>query len=347
MVEPKIVLERVTKLYGSRPERALASLQATGNPGAGASLGVCDVSLSIPQGQTFVLMGLSGSGKSTLLRLLNGLHRPTSGRVTVAGTDLAHLKRRQLVRFRRQTYSGMVFQGFALLPYRTALENVAFGLELQGVAKRERLERAQAALALVGLGGQEEVYPAALSGGMQQRLGLARALTLNGDILLMDEPFSALDPITRRELQDELLRLQVNVKKTTVLVTHDLNEALKLGDHIAILKEGRVQQVGTPEDIVARPKNAYVAAFVAGVNKAAVLTASSIMSVLGDMSDSTLAAAHTVKPDTPLAEVIRITAVDARVLSVVNDLGQLLGVITQQDVLAALAAPQPTFENSA
>lgn len=340
MAEPKIVLEHVSKFYGTQPERALERFRATGVVGAGASVGVCDVSLSIPQGQTFVLMGLSGSGKSTLLRLLNGLYRPTAGRVEVNGTDLSRLKRRQLVRFRRETFSGMVFQGFALLPYRTALGNVAFGLELQGVAKRERLERAQAALALVGLGGREDVFPDALSGGMQQRLGLARALVLGGDVLLMDEPFSALDPITRRELQDEFRRLQGRVKKTIVLVTHDLDEALKLGDRIAMLKEGRVQQVGTPEEIVTRPANAYVAAFVAGVDKTAVLTARSIMSAPEDAGSTALGAAHVVTSDTPLAEVVRITALGARVLSVVGDAGQLLGVITQQDVLTALATPQ-------
>ena len=341
MASPRIVLEGVSKLYGPHPQRALRRLQATGDPGAGSSVGVSEVSLSIPQGQTFVLMGLSGSGKSTLLRLLNGLYRPTAGRVLVGGTDLAALKRRQLVRFRRRTYSGMVFQGFALLPYRTALGNVAFGLELQGVGRRERLERAQQALALVGLADHASTFPAELSGGMQQRLGLARALTLDGDILLMDEPFSALDPITRRELQDELRRLQARVKKTTVLVTHDLDEALKLGDRIAVLKGGRVQQVGTPEEIVTRPNNAYVAAFVAGVDRAAVLTASSIMTTPTTLPSAASAPAHQVRSDTPLSEVVRITAADARVLSVVGETGQLLGVITQQDVLAALAQQPP------
>jgi glycine betaine/proline transport system ATP-binding protein len=339
MMRPRIVLERVSKLYGPRPQRALERLRTTGALGADASIGVHEVSLSIPEGQTFVLMGLSGSGKSTLLRLLNGLYRPTAGRVLVGGTDLATLKRRELVRFRRRTYSGMVFQGFALLPYRTALGNVAFGLELQGVGRRERLERSRRALALVGLEADASKFPAELSGGMQQRLGLARALTLSGDILLMDEPFSALDPITRRELQGELRRLQAHVRKTTVLVTHDLDEALRLGDHIAVLKGGAVQQVGTPEEIVTRPCNAYVAAFVAGVDRAAVLTASSIMTP--PAGGGAQGGAPQVRSDTPLSEVVRLSAADARTLSVVGEAGQLLGVITQQDVLAALAQPSP------
>jgi len=297
------------------------------------------VSLDIPRGQTFVLMGLSGSGKSTLLRLLNRLYRPTAGRVLVGGTDLGQLTRRELIRFRRRTFSGMVFQGFALLPYRTALGNVAFGLELQGVKKKERLERAHEALALVGLGGRERVLPAALSGGMQQRLGLARALVLGGDVLLMDEPFSALDPITKRELQDELLRLQARVQKTIVLVTHDMAEALKLGDRIALLKAGQVQQVGAPEEIVARPANAYVASFVAGVDKTAFLTARSVMTPAPGAGEP--APGPRIGAATPLAEIVRLAAHDARTLSVVGDRGQLLGTITPQTVLAALAERTP------
>ena len=346
MDEPRLTLEHVSKFFGPRPEAALKRFQTTGKTGPGESLGIYDVSLEIPKGQTFVLMGLSGSGKSTLLRLLNRLYRPTTGRVLVGGTDIGQLKRRELIRFRRRTLSGMVFQGFALLPYRTALGNVAFGLELQGIEKKERLERAHAALELVGLGGREGVLPAELSGGMQQRLGLARALVLGGDVLLMDEPFSALDPITKRELQDELLRLQASVHKTIVLVTHDMTEALKLGDRIALLKGGQVQQVGAPEEIVARPANAYVASFVAGVDKTAFLTASSVMTPTpGTERTSSSAldrASNTcIEAGTPLAEVVRLSARDARTLSVVGERGQLLGTITPQSVLAALAERAP------
>ncbi len=340
--EPQLTLEHVSKFFGPRPEAALRRFQRTGATGPGEGLGIYDVSLEIPKGRTFVLMGLSGSGKSTLLRLLNRLYRPTAGRVLVGGADIGRLKRRELIRFRRRTLSGMVFQSFALLPFRTVLGNVAFGLELQGVEKKERLERAHAALELVGLGGHGHVLPAELSGGMQQRLGLARALVLGGDVLLMDEPFSALDPITKRELQDELLRLQASVHKTIVLVTHDMTEALKLGDRIALLKAGQVQQVGAPEEIVARPANAYVASFVAGVNRTAFLTASSVMT---PSPQAERAPDHTpdlcIKPGTPLAEIVRLAATDTRTLSVVGERGQLLGTITPQGVLAALAERAP------
>ncbi len=277
-------------------------------------------------------MGLSGSGKSTLLRLLNGLHQPTAGRVKVGDTYLDTLGRSALISLRRERFSGMVFQGFALLPHRTVLGNVLFGLELQHVPKPERLTRAQKALRLVGLEGLGERYPRELSGGMQQRLGLARALVLGGNILLMDEPFSALDPITRRELQGELLSLQQRLQKTVVLVTHDMDEALRLGDRVALLKEGRLQQVGTPEEIVLRPANAYVAAFVAGVDKTAVLTAGSVMHapVTGAAVPE-----HRVSPETPLRDVVQLTSQHAGV-AVVGGEGQLLGTITPQNVLAAL-----------
>jgi len=335
MSKPKIVLEHVSKFFGPHPRRALRRFKEGGNTQV---LGVHDVSLDIPQGQTFVLMGLSGSGKSTLLRLLNRLHEPTAGRILVGGTDLGRLKRKELVRFRRETFCGMVFQGFAILPYRTTLSNAAFGLELQGVPKRERLERARAALSLVGLSGRENALPRELSGGMQQRVGLARALALEGDILLMDEPFSALDPLIRRELQDELLRLRGRVEKTIVFVTHDLSEALKLGDRIAILKEGRVQQVGSPEEIVTEPANPYVASFVSGVDRTAVLTASSIMTPALE-TDPPRAFHQSVKPGARLSEVIHAAARSSQAVAVVDDDGQLVGTIEQGAILSALVAP--------
>lgn len=339
MAEAQLVLEGVTKVFGREPEAVLRRFEKSGKLGPDAVVGVRDVSLTIPKGRTFVLMGLSGSGKSTLLRLMNGLYRPSAGRVRAGGVDLTGLTPRELVRVRRQAFSGMVFQSFALLPYRTALGNVAFGLELQGVRKRERLERAQATLELVGLGGRGSVYPHELSGGMQQRLGLARALAAEGDILLMDEPFSALDPITRRELQDELGRLQARLAKTIVPVTHDLTEALKLGDRVALLRGGRLEQVGTPEEVVTRPANAYVAAFVAGFDKTSLLTAKSVM---GAPSNDHLYGAgaglgRRVGPDTPLAEVVRLSSEGAAPLSVVSADGRLVGLITAQHVLAALA----------
>ncbi len=328
--KPQLQLEHVSKFYGPNPEGALKRFEASGRGGEG--LGLFDVSLTVPQRQIFVLMGLSGSGKSTLLRLLNGLHKPTAGRIRVGDTYLDTLGRRELITLRRKRFSGMVFQGFALLPHRTVLGNVMFGLELQRVPKKNRSSRAREALKLVGLGGLEERKPGELSGGMQQRLGLARALVLGGDVLLMDEPFSALDPITRRDLQGELLRLQRRLQKTTVLVTHDMNEALRLGDRVALLKEGRLQQVGTPEEIVLRPANSYVASFVAGVDKTAVLTAQSVMAapVAGAAVPE-----HRIGPDTPLQDVIQIAAHYASV-AVVGGEDRLLGTISPQNVLAAL-----------
>ncbi len=332
--KPQLSLEHVSKIYGPKPEAALERFKASGHTGRGESLGLFDVSLSIPQGQFFVLMGLSGSGKSTLLRLLNGLHEPTAGRIKVGDTYLDTLGRRALISLRRKLFSGMVFQGFALLPHRTVLGNVTFGLELQHIPKPERLSRAQEVLRLVGLGELGERYPRELSGGMQQRLGLARALVLGGDVLLMDEPFSALDPITRRELQGELLSLQQRLQKTIVLVTHDMDEALRLGDRVALLKGGQVQQVGTPEEIVMQPANSYIASFVAGVDKTAVLTAGSVMHT--PVSGAAVPE-HRIGPETPLRDVVRLTAHHAGV-AVVGEGGQLLGTITPQNVLAALGS---------
>ncbi|MDZ7704511.1 MAG: betaine/proline/choline family ABC transporter ATP-binding protein [Trueperaceae bacterium] len=243
----------------------------------GVTVGVHNVSLKIDRGEIFVLMGLSGSGKSTLLRLLNRLHDPSRGRVLVGGEDMTALPKRALIAFRRRHFGGMVFQHFAILPDRTTLQNVAFGLELQGVPRKQRLERAREVIAQVGLEGYEDAKPGALSGGMRQRVGLARSLVLDADILLMDEPFSALDPLIRRELQDELLDLQRRVQKTIIFVTHDLAEALKLGDRIAVLKDGELQQLGTPRQIVDKPASDYVRAFVQDVDRSAVLTAQDVM----------------------------------------------------------------------
>lgn len=243
----------------------------------GNAVGVYDVSLEINEGETFVLMGLSGSGKSTLLRLLNRLHEPTSGKILIDGIDITHMSRKELLDVRRRMFSGMVFQNFAILPHRSVMENVGFGLELQRVARDQRLSRSQEAIELVGLAGWEDSLPNQLSGGMQQRVGLARALAVDAPILLMDEAFSALDPLIRREMQDELLELQGRMNKTIVFVTHDLDEALKLGDRIAIMRDARVVQVGRAEDIVARPADEYVSAFVEGIDRSDVLAAHNIM----------------------------------------------------------------------
>ena len=278
----KLAVRDLYKVFGPNPARAVALLEAGASKRAvqdelGLAVGVADVSLDIKAGETFVLMGLSGSGKSTLLRLLNRLHEPTSGSITVDDVEITGLSRNELLRVRREKFSGMVFQQFAVLPHRTVAANVAYGLEVQGVREAERRERSLAAIELVGLSGWESHYPHQLSGGMQQRVGLARALAVDADILLMDEAFSALDPLIRREMQDELLELQSRVNKTIVFVTHDLDEALKLGDRIAIMNAARVVQVGTPENLITAPADDYVRAFVDGVDRTGILTASAIM----------------------------------------------------------------------
>ena len=277
----KLATRNLSKVFGPRPERALEILRQGGSKAdaqkVGAAVGVYDANLQIREGETFVLMGLSGSGKSTLLRMFNRLHEPTAGQVLVDDLDITRLSRRELLEVRREKFSGMVFQQFAILPHRTVVDNVAYGLEVQGVNAAERQRRAREATALVGLEGWEEYYPSELSGGMQQRVGLARALAVDADILLMDEAFSALDPLIRREMQDELVELQARVNKTIVFVTHDLDEALKLGDRIAIMKDARVVQVGTAEEILTHPADDYVEAFVEGVDRASVLTAANIM----------------------------------------------------------------------
>lgn len=278
----KLVTENLSKIFCPRPERVLEFLENGGTKAEAqkrfnAAVGVHDVSLEINEGETFVLMGLSGSGKSTLLRLLNRLHEPTAGRILVDGEPITGLSPKDLRQVRSEKFAGMVFQHFAILPHRTVMDNVAYGLEVQGVSRQDRYARAQEAITQVGLAGWEQSYPHQLSGGMQQRVGLARSLTVDGNILLMDEAFSALDPLIRKEMQEELLDLQARLKKTIVFVTHDLDEALKLGDRIAIMRDARVVQLGTAEEIVSNPADEYVRAFVEGADRTGVLTAESIM----------------------------------------------------------------------
>lgn len=277
----KIVVKNLTKIFGSNPERGVRRLKAGATKAQvqkelGLVVGVHDVSFAVEEGETFVVMGLSGSGKSTLLRCLNRLHEPTAGSIEVDGVDITKLGRRELLQVRRRKF-GMVFQNFALLPHRTVLGNTEYGLEVQGVPASERRQKALDAIELVGLKGWEDRYPSELSGGMQQRVGLARALAIDPDVLLMDEAFSALDPLIRREMQDEMLELQARMNKTIVFITHDLDEALKLGDRIAVMRDGEIIQLGTPEEIVSSPADDYVAAFTEGVDRSKVLTAASIM----------------------------------------------------------------------
>ncbi|SHE33739.1 glycine betaine/proline transport system ATP-binding protein [Vibrio gazogenes DSM 21264] len=241
----------------------------------GLTVGVKNVSLSIQEGEIFVIMGLSGSGKSTLVRLLNRLIEPTQGSVLLKGRDIAHISASDLREVRRKQIS-MVFQNFALMPHMSVIDNTAFGLELAGIDKTTRYERAQNALSRVGLDAYGDSFPDELSGGMKQRVGLARALTNDPDILLMDEAFSALDPLIRTEMQDELIRLQNDDKRTIVFISHDLDEAMRIGDRIAIMQDGEVIQVGTPDDILHNPANDYVSSFFRGVNVANIFTAKDI-----------------------------------------------------------------------
>lgn len=273
----KIEVKNIFKIFGARPKKWLAHAQQGMSKEAllaqsGHTLGLRDISLSIEEGSIYVIMGLSGSGKSTLIRHFNRLIEPSSGQILVDGLDVMSLGKRDLELFRQKKMS-MVFQRFGLLPHHTVLDNAAYGLTVQGVGRAEREERARHWLDQVGLSGFEKQYPQQLSGGMQQRVGLARALASDAEILLMDEAFSALDPLIRREMQDHLLALQAKLNKTIVFITHDLDEALRLGNRIAILKDGELIQEGTPEDILLNPATDYVQAFLQDVNRTKVLNA--------------------------------------------------------------------------
>ncbi|MCL1631419.1 glycine betaine/L-proline ABC transporter ATP-binding protein [Sporolactobacillus sp. CPB3-1] len=277
----KIEVRQAIKIFGKNPRHGLELLEQgltkkEIKEKTDLNVGVAEASFYVESGEIFVIMGLSGSGKSTLVRLLNRLIEPTSGSIFIDDQEITQMKAEELRQVRRKKIS-MVFQGFALFPHRTILDNTLFGLEIQGLDKREREKRALEALALVGLKGYEASYPSQLSGGMQQRVGLARALASDTDILLMDEAFSALDPLIRKEMQDQLLDLQDAMKKTIVFITHDLDEALRIGDRIALMKDGRIVQIGTPEEILMNPANDYVAHFVEDVDLSKVITAGNIM----------------------------------------------------------------------
>ncbi len=277
----KVEVKNLSKIFGKNPQLVLKSLDQGKDKNeilkeTGMTVGVNRASFEVYSGEIFVIMGLSGSGKSTLIRLINRLIEPTSGNVLIDGQDLAKMNKQQLQETRRKKIS-MVFQHFGLFPHRTILENAGYGLEIQGVEKEKIREKSLKALELVGLAGYEDQYPQQLSGGMQQRVGLARALANDPDILLMDEAFSALDPLIRKEMQDELLDLQSTMQKTIIFITHDLDEALKLGDRIAIMKDGVIVQIGTPEEIMTNPANDYVEKFVEDVDRSKVFSAQHVM----------------------------------------------------------------------
>jgi glycine betaine/proline transport system ATP-binding protein len=325
----KLKVEKVFKIFGNRPKEALALLKKgqskeTIFQATGQTVGVQDASFTVEEGQIFVVMGLSGSGKSTLVRMLNGLIRPTSGQILIDSDDVASCTSGKLRDIRRNKIA-MVFQHFALFPHRTILENAAYGLKVKGVGADERRAKAMKALEQVGLAAWAGSKPADLSGGMQQRVGLARGLATDPEILLMDEPFGALDPLIRREMQDELLALQATLKKTIIFITHDLNEALLLGDRIAIMKDGEIVQVGTAQDIVSNPADDYVAAFVADIDRGRVFTAETVSSEPATVQ---------LGEDTA-GDAVRTMEDQNRNAVYVMDGDQIAGVVTYQQAAAA------------
>jgi len=330
-----IAMRGVTKIFGDDPQHALAMLKSGKSKAEVQAetnhvVGLDDVSLDVAKGQIFVVMGLSGSGKSTLIRHVNRLIEPTAGEIVVNGTDVLKMSLDDL-RIYRRTQVAMVFQKFGLLPHRSVINNVAYGLEVRGVGKAERLERAAKWIEIVGLAGYERSQPRQLSGGQQQRVGLARALTLDTDIILMDEAFSALDPLIRSGMQDQLIELQKSLGKTILFITHDFDEALKIGDRIAVLKDGALQQEGKPEDIVLRPANAHIEDFVRQVNKARAIRVRSIM----ERGDHELCA-QSVSIDARCEDVLPLFA-ENQWVGVLDEDGRQIGRVTAKRIITALA----------
>jgi glycine betaine/proline transport system ATP-binding protein len=337
----KIEVRNIYKIFGEHPEGVLPLVMDGATKEevlerTGYTVGLDNVSLSLQEGETFVVMGLSGCGKSTLIRHLNRLIDPTSGEIEVDGIDILKLNRRDLDEIRRHKMS-MVFQRFGLLPHKTVLENVGFGLQIQGVPERKRTKVAMDKIDLVGLTGFQHQYPEQLSGGMQQRVGLARALATDPDILLMDEAFSALDPLIRTEMQRQLLALQADMHKTIVFITHDLDEALRLGDQIGILNGGRLIQVGGPEEIILHPADDYVTAFVQDVNRAKVLRAKTIMIDAHQLDGAAMHATEKVHEDAFLEDFLSDVLERRVVLTVVDHQGNPKGYITDKEIAAALS----------
>jgi glycine betaine/proline transport system ATP-binding protein len=330
----KLACRSVWKLYGPRARELLAASGGNPDPDAIAAAGVIgavrDVSLDVAEGEIFVIMGLSGSGKSTLVRCMSRLIEPTAGEILFNGSNLLAATPREMIEIRRHRM-GMVFQHFALLPHLSVLGNVGFPLEVQGMDRARREERARAIIDLVGLAGREADYPHQLSGGQQQRVGIARSLAVEPELWFLDEPFSALDPLIRREMQDEFLRLQDTLKKTIVFITHDFDEAIRLADRIAIMKDGRIEQTGTPEDLVLRPATDYVAEFTRDVPKAKVLTVASVMTAGLDGATS----GEVRATDRVAAVAQRLRHAEAP-LAVVDGEGRRVGVLSRDAVTDVL-----------
>ena len=336
---PTIQVRSLWKIFGDNPERVLEPENAGKEKNAileelGCVVALQDVNFDVAEGEIFVVMGLSGSGKSTLVRCLIRLIEPTQGQILVGGEDILGYDAGLLTQLRRNKVA-MVFQKYGLLPHRRVIDNVTWGLEVQGVDKSERLERAQEILEMVGLKGWEPSYPRMLSGGMQQRVGLARALVVNPEILLLDEPFSGLDPLIRRNMQEELIKLQEQLHKTMVFITHDLNEALKLGDRIAIMRDGEIVQLDTPEEIVLNPQGEYVTEFIRDVRRESVLKAKSVMkapTTAGLDSDG-----PSCGTDATLEELIPILMQHQQPIQVRDEEGELVGEVHRSDVMLTMA----------
>jgi glycine betaine/proline transport system ATP-binding protein len=338
----KIEIKNVYKIFGEHPSKVLPMVQEGATKEeilkkTGHTVGLDNVSLNIEEGETFVCMGLSGSGKSTLIRHINRLIDPTSGDILVEGTNVMDLDKKNLIEFRRHKMS-MVFQRFGLFPHKTVIENVGYGLEVQGKKLEEKNKIAMEKIEAVGLNGFEHQYPNQLSGGMQQRVGLARALATNTDIMLMDEAFSALDPLIRTEMQKQLITLQTELKKTIVFITHDLDESLRLGDHIGILNHGKLVQVGTPIDIIMKPADDYVAAFVKDVNRAKVIKAKIIMLTPEDFKKNGEKQSNIIKVNENdfLDEFLSQVCLTPATVEVVDNDGNIKGYITEKELSKAL-----------
>jgi len=335
----KIEINNVYKIFGNNPKSIIPMVKDGASKEdilekTGHTVGLDNVSLKIEEGETFVCMGLSGSGKSTLIRHLNRLIDPTEGEILVEGTNVLSLNQEKLIEFRRHKMS-MVFQRFGLFPHKTVLQNVGYGLEMQGIKDEERVKVSMEKIESVGLSGFEHQYPSQLSGGMQQRVGLARALATNTDIMLMDEAFSALDPLIRSDMQKQLLDLQAELKKTIVFITHDLDESLRLGDHIGILNAGKLVQVGTPEEIVMNPADEYVKAFVKDVNRAKVLKAKIIMIPANEFKQNGSEKIK-VSEDDFLEEFLPNVVGKNVIVEVVDKKGNVKGYITDKELQKSL-----------
>ena len=338
---PKIEINNIYKIFGNDPSSVLPMVQNGATKEeileeTGHTVGLDDVSIKIEEGETFVCMGLSGSGKSTLIRHINRLIDPTSGEVSVEGTNVMNLDQKQLIEFRRHKMS-MVFQRFGLFPHKTVLENVGYGLEVQGQKIEERNKTAMEKIEAVGLNGFEHQYPNQLSGGMQQRVGLARALATNTDIMLMDEAFSALDPLIRSDMQKQLMDLQSELKKTIVFITHDLDESLRLGDHIGILNGGKLVQVGTPVDIIMNPADDYVEAFVKDVNRTKVIKAKIIMKPVNESENIDKNNLVKVQEDQFIEEFLPEVVCNNANCEVVDKKGNVKGYITNKELQKSLS----------